>query len=347
MKFSRAIDMWIDDMWSSGRITSPRTERTYRSTLVAHADDVGNRDPRTVGRDDVKKTLARWPKPNTQRTRRAALVSFYKWTVEEGIRPYNPAAQTRTPRKQPTSVYRLTIDEVQAMLNVVETTRERRAIYLAICAGLRNAELRGLQGRHFRRPGLVWVSKDIAKGGRERWVPVLAELSPTWHEIAASVADDEYVLPAQRWRDPGDNKIRGDLAKRASSSQALRTLVMEVAARAGIKAHIHPHLLRHAFGDHIAKSAGLLIAQALLGHASVETTRTTYVGSVSLDELLAATRAITINGLPPEQTTQMAGEAPTGIEPVHITALAVEPDVQRILSGLDERVALYMEAFAA
>ncbi len=41
--------------------------------------------------------------------------------------------------------------------------RERRVIFRGLCAGLCNAELRGLQGRHFARGGLVWVSADIAR----------------------------------------------------------------------------------------------------------------------------------------------------------------------------------------
>ncbi|MEA2493096.1 MAG: integrase/recombinase XerC, partial [Thermoleophilaceae bacterium] len=186
--------------------------------------------------------------------------------------------QTRRPKKQPTTVYRLTRDEVAAMLLATETRRERWAIYLGICCGLRNAELRGLRGKHFERAGFVWVSADIAKGGRERWVPVIGDLVPVVTEIRAGVGEDEYVLPAMRFRDPPFNRRRLELAKRPSSSQALRTLVMEVGARAGIKAHIHPHLMRHAYGDHIARHAGMRNAQFLLGHAGIATTET-YVGS--------------------------------------------------------------------
>lgn len=51
----------------------------------------GNRDPRKIGREDVKRTLTRWKHPNTRATCRAALVSFYRWMVEEGMRATNPA----------------------------------------------------------------------------------------------------------------------------------------------------------------------------------------------------------------------------------------------------------------
>jgi len=53
MKFSEAIDLFVGDMWSQGRFTSTSTERSYRSILDRHNEDVGNRDPRYIGRDDV------------------------------------------------------------------------------------------------------------------------------------------------------------------------------------------------------------------------------------------------------------------------------------------------------
>jgi integrase len=325
VKFNAAIELYVRDMRSQGRITSDATERSYRSILDRHNEDLTNRDPRYAGREDVKRTLRRWAHPNTQRVNRAVLVSFYDWTMEEGIRKDNPARQTRRPKKQPTTVYRLTRDEAVAMLLATENRRERWAIYLGICCGLRNAELRGLQGRHFERPGFVWVSADVAKGRRERWVPVIADLVAVVAEIRASVEYDEYVLPAQRFRDPPFNRRRQELSKRQSSSQALRTLVMEVGARAGIKAHIHPHLMRHAYGDHIARHAGMRNAQFLLGNAGIATTET-YVGQPTLEELAAAVSGFSYGAQPRTDVlggprkADTAREAPTRIELVY-TAL--------------------------
>ena len=227
MKLADAIDEFVRDWRMQGRINSDHTERSYRSVLNCHLEDVGNRDPAYIGREDVKRTLARWPHPNTQRKSRSTLVSFHDWTMEEGHRKDNPARQTRRPKRRPAHVYRLTRSEATAMLLAASSRRERWAIYLAICAGLRNAELRGLQGRHFSRPGFVHVSQEIAKGGRERWVPVIADLAPVIAEIRFNVREDEYVLPAQRFRDPPFNATRDDLRYRSSSSQALRTLVID------------------------------------------------------------------------------------------------------------------------
>lgn len=352
MKFRESIDIYIADMVAQGRINSPRTERAYRDCLNQHAEDVGNRDPRVIGRDEVKTTLRRWQNPNTQRVRRAALVSFYDWTMEEGIRKDNPARQTRSPRRRPTQVYRLTRHETLQLLEATVGTRERRAIFLGICAGLRNAELRGLQGRHFQRPGWIWVSADIAKGQRERWVPVLPDLADVVDDIRANVHADEYVLPAERWRDPGANRVRVDLRLVPTSSQALRSLVMRVAQRAGIKSHVHPHVMRHAFGDHVARYAGMRNAQFLLGHATVGTTET-YVGEPTLDELAASIEGLaflTPNRTPVLPLGEQAATPHKGvtlIEPVPSSSRPVEPNLDEWLSPLAVSVRTYEEAFGA
>lgn len=321
MKLIATVDDFLRDMRQQGRITSDATERAYRGTLYAHAADVENRDPRYIGRDDVKRTLARWPHPNSQRKNRSVLISFYDWLVEEGIRPHNPARQTRRPRRKPALVYRLSLDEVTRLFAAATGTRERRAIFLGACAGLRNAELRGLQGRHFAREGFVWISADIAKGNRERYVPINDDLVPVVADIRRTVGLDQYILPAQRWRNFGDDRERFDRHELPSSSQALRQLVIRVGKRAGIAAPLHPHLLRHAYADHIAKHAGVRNAQMLLGHSTLATTET-YLGKPTLDELAAAVRGFTFGVLlertfyPSGGRPAIAVEAPTGIEPV-------------------------------
>jgi integrase/recombinase XerD len=319
MRFDEAIDLYIADMQAQGRLNSASSERGYRSTLVAHAEDVNNRDPAYVGREDVKRTLRRWPHANTQGTNRSKLVSFYGWTMEEGIRKDNPAQQTRRPRRRATTRFRLTEAEAVAMLCAAHGTRERRAIFLVLCAGLRNAELRGLQGRHFMRDGLIWVSDDIAKGKRERIVPVIPDLAPVANEIHADVGLDEYVLPAERFRNPPFNTDRLELRRRRSSSQALRQLVIRVAKRGGVAAHVTPHTLRHAYADHIARETDTRIAQHLLGHAHLGTTDT-YLGRPRLDDMVTAVKDVTYgvrtNVLGVAQMARMASKATTGIEPV-------------------------------
>lgn len=316
MRFLDAIDDYLRDQRAYGRVNSDRTEVAYRSRLVAHAEDVANRDPRTVGREDVKRTLRRWGHPNTQRHAHAVLTSFYDWAMEEGHRKDNPARQIRKAKKRPTTVYRLTRREVLALMDACVTRRERATIYFGALAGLRNQELRGLRGRHLARVGWVHVSEDIAKGRRERWVPVLSELVEVVDEVVAHVALDEFVIPSRRPANPPLNTEWRENPWAPASAQAIWRIVDDVADRAKIHAHVHPHLLRHAYGDHVAKYAGLRAAQALLGHVSVDTTAGTYVDRPSLDELAVSVQGFSYRGYPPAEHLGSLEEATTGIEPV-------------------------------
>jgi integrase/recombinase XerD len=321
MRFGDAIDEFIEDMRLQGRINSDSTERSYRGTLYKHADDVSNRDPRKVGREDVKRTLARWGHPNTRATCRAALVSFYRWMVEEGMRSTNPAEQTRRPRRRPATKYRLSRQEVHKLLAAARGSRERRAIYLGVYAGLRRGELRGLQGRHFQRERSIWVSEDIGKNRKERWVPVPEPLYPITEEIRASLELDDYVFPAQRWRDPGVCREKVDKRKQPCAPQAIWKLVLRVAERAGIAGRVTPHTLRHAYADHMARHTDVRNVQQLLGHAELATTQI-YLGNSTLDELQRAVAGFDFGApaapawLSPQMVLANPVEAPTGIEPV-------------------------------
>jgi len=361
MRFTASIDVFVDDMRSQGRIRSKATERDYGYALACLADEVSNRDPRLVGREDVKRVLRRWPHPNSQRKMRSIYVSFFDWMMEEGLRDSNPARQTRRPRRVKPEVYRLTHDEALAILRAAQDVRERRIAYLGICAGLRRKELLGLQGRHFARPGWIWISSDIAKGSRERWVPVIADLEPIVAEIRANVAADEYVLPAQRWRDPTNQPgVKRDYTRKPSSPQALFYAVRRLGERAGIAAPIHPHLLRHAFADFIARFAGMRNAQAMLGHASVGTTED-YLGQPSLDDLKAAVTGFSLGLGSPTPALSLVGgaessvEAPTGFEPVYSTSSATARLVDNspegiwlagVLDWVTDRGRFYREAVA-
>jgi integrase/recombinase XerD len=321
VRFAVAIDQFIEDMRSEGRINTDSSERSYRGTLYKHAEDVSNRDPRKVGPDDIKRTLARWTHPNTKATCRAHLVSFYRWMVEERLRATNPAEQTRRPRRRPPKRYRLERDEVRRLLGAITDQREERFIKIALYCGLRRGELRGLQGRHFQRGGFIWVSADIAKRQRERWIPIPDPLLPIADEIRRTLAADDYVFPAQRWRDPPENQAKTDKRKHASSPKALWEMVVRVGERAGIAARVSPHMLRHAYADHMSRHTDLRSVQQLLGHSELATTQL-YLGERTIDELRAAVSGFNF-GLPdrPRWLSPRRGlvnpvEAPTGIEPV-------------------------------
>jgi integrase len=234
--------------------------------------------------------------PNTLRRKRTMLVSFYDWMVEEGLRPDNPARQIRAPRGREPRVRRLTLDETRAVLAAAISRPERRIVYLAACAGLRCTELRMLQGLHFARDGWILVSADMAKGGRERWVPVMVDLQPVVREICATTKPEEYVLPGTRWVHTACGYVPLQVPERPCDRKTIWRTVHRLGRRAGIGTPVHPHQLRHAFADRVTRLAGLHASQALLGHASIQTTEG-YLTKPSPDELVEAMARVTLADL--------------------------------------------------
>jgi site-specific recombinase XerD len=317
------IDLYVKDAKALGRIRSLRTEQTYRSVLLRHADLVGNRDLRNVGRDDIKRTLNEIGtrpdvSPNTRNTYHAILTAFYTWAEQEGIRNTNPARQVRRARPEEPVIYRLTQDEAIRLLLACNTKRERRIIHTLLLAGVRNQELRGFRGEHFARPGWIWISRDIAKGKRERWVPVLHQLEPVADDIRENVAPDHYVICHRQVIDPPFNTEWRETPERPASPQAIWRTVKQVGRRANIAHPIHPHLLRHAYAAMIRDSqVGIDTVQALLGHKDITTTMM-YLDRPSPDELAIRTLGLGF-GTPGVSSANDPVEpikATTGIEPV-------------------------------
>ncbi len=286
-RFERAIELFLEDMFALGRLTTERSAQEYRRTVHKHAEDAGGARPDATTRTEVKATLRRWSHPNTKRRKRTMLVSFYDWMVEEGLRADNPARQIRAPRGREPRVRRLALDEVRAILAAASGQTERRMAFLATCAGLRCSELRLLQGQHFSRAGWILVSAEMAKGGRERWIPVMADLEPIVEDIRATGRRGDFILPATRWAESNRRLVPIAEPERPCDRKTIWRTIRRIGRRAGIGTDVHPHQLRHAFADRVARLAGLHAAQALLGHASIQTTEG-YLSKPSPDELLAA-----------------------------------------------------------
>jgi site-specific recombinase XerD len=283
MKFTAAIDLFVADFASEGRINSPHTELAYRTKLEHLASVVDNRDPAKVGDRDVKRALSRW-EGNSRRQAHAIYRSFFAWTVYEKIRVTNPADMVRPTKTKQPQIARMTREETAIFLRASnDRRRDRWAAHLGCCAGLRSQELRGAQGRHFTRPGFVWVSPEIGKGGRERWIPITADLEPIVEEILTLVGLDEYVLPGQRSHGHPAPEIMRD-TKRPVSPSALYKQIVALGRRSGIGVHVSPHSMRHSFATYVARHAGIRVAQSVLGHADVSTTQS-YTEQPTLDEL--------------------------------------------------------------
>ena len=98
-----------------------------------------------------------------------------------------------------------------------------------------------------------------AKGGKQRYVPLLPELA---HELRTSLRErrQDYLFETMRHT--------------RYSSRRIQQLVQETAALAGITKRVSPHLLRHSVATTLLeRGMPLEQIQKFLGHAKLETTQ--------------------------------------------------------------------------
>ena len=116
-----------------------------------------------------------------------------------------------------------------------------------------------------RAEGLVRLN---GKGGKQRIVPVGSY---------AARAVEAYLVrgrPALAGRGSGVPALFLNARGGRLSRQSAWTVLQTAAARAGLGAHVSPHVLRHSFATHLLDGgADVRVVQELLGHASVTTTQ--------------------------------------------------------------------------
>src|SRR5699024_6854699 len=200
----------------------------------------------------------------------SSLRQFYRHRLREHLASEDPTALVQAPvqgRRLPT-----TLDEaaVEALLAAPDTDselglRDRAMLELMYAAGLRVSELvRASHAQLNLRQGVIHV---LGKGGRERLVPV-GEAALDWLQRYL-----HYARPALLDNRPSEALF---VTRRGGgmTRQNVWHMIRRHAARAGIRAHVSPHGLRHAFATHLLNhGADLRVVQMLLGHADLSTTQ--------------------------------------------------------------------------
>lgn len=197
----------------------------------------------------------------------AALRTFFRYLVREGVLDVNPGDLVGTPRQEKYLPKTLTIDEVFALLerkgSVNQHQMRDRAIFeLLYSSGLRVGELVALNrdGIDFGQ-GLVRV---LGKGNKERLVPVGRKALSALRDYLATRSGSEST------QQPLFLNQRGGRLTSRSVQRHLKTYLL----KAGILRDATPHALRHTFATHLLDSgADLRAIQELLGHCSLSTTQ--------------------------------------------------------------------------
>src|SRR3984957_2387176 len=220
----------------------------------------------------------------------AAIRSFFKFAVREGLVVRNPARMVATPRLPKRIPAVLSAEDLNAFLDSVVARRPRasggstdtlakdesrlmirrdRAILeLLYASGLRVSELTGLNLGDIDRKELMLRVRG--KGNKERIIPYGGKAEQA---LEAYQPLREEILRKAGGRGDRQAVFLNHLGTRLTQRSVAR-IVKKYARLANVNWDLHPHSLRHAFATHLlADGADLRAIQELLGHSSLSTTQ--------------------------------------------------------------------------
>ena len=289
-----ALDRFLQSL--AARDTSPHTRRSYETAVGTYLSWLEDRaiDWRTPSRGDLRAYLTELTGGHARSSiaqRLAAIRSFHRWAVRDGLTAGDPWGAIATPR-QPGRLPRvLEVADVDAMLAVVSADladaeragaparvamaralalRDRALVETAYAAGLRVSELAEAELAELDlRRGEIRV---IGKGRKQR-VGLLGR--PARAAIEAYLDAGRPVLLATRGEDASaPTEVFLNHRGAPLGVRGLRYRLDRIRRRAGLPDGVSPHTLRHSFATHLLDGgADLRVVQELLGHESLATTQ--------------------------------------------------------------------------
>ena len=247
-----------------------------RNTVASYCSDVekfmtwAGMAPENVTAEDVTGYLASRSKVSERSQARflSALRNFFDWLYLEGVVKENPCELVDMPKLGRYFPSVLSEQEVEAIMDSVDTTdwigvRDRAILEVLYGCGLRVSEAVGLRiSCLYPDEGFVRV---FGKGKKERLIPLCGmalEAVQRYLEVrplpADSRSDDLLFL-----------NNRGTSLSRVS----IFKMVKRQALIADVRKEISPHTFRHSFATHLVENgADLRVVQEMLGHESITTT---------------------------------------------------------------------------
>lgn len=282
---------WLAMLGSQRRYSS-HTLAGYRRDLLLLCGTLGALPLEQLAEGHVRQAVARLHAAGHHPRSLARMLSawrgFYAWWAPRAGLPLNPVAGVRAPKAARALPKALSVDQTQSLLDrsglpppgsAVEW-RDQAMFEVLYSSGLRLAELVSLDLRHVRtaaHESRSWIDLDTGaavvqgKGGKSRSVPLgrkAVEALGNWlrhrGELERNPPESDDAAAAVFLG------VRGArIAPRVVQKQ-----LADLAVRAGLPVHVHPHSLRHSFASHLLQSAqDLRAVQELLGHANISTTQ--------------------------------------------------------------------------
>ncbi len=259
------------------------TTSSYRRDLRRYAEFLAARDVvdvDAVQRQDVADFLAALREgdgdhpplgaASAARTM-VAVRGFHKFALTDGLTQANPAATVKPPAPARRLPKALAISDVAALIDAAAfggdalAVRDRALVELLYGSGARISEAVGLDVDDL---DLVdGVVRLVGKGGKHRLVPIGRFAC---RALGGYLTVSRPALTGSRSGAAVFLNARGGRLSR----QSAWGILVRAAERAGLRADVSPHTLRHSFATHLLDGgADIRVVQELLGHASVTTTQ--------------------------------------------------------------------------
>lgn len=253
---------------------SPLSVSAYRRDVKQLADFFPDTSPLRITLHDLRAFINEYASgkrsPRSQARLISSIRSFYGYLLLEKLISTNPAELLETPRVTPRLPDTLSVEEIDAIIGVVDLSsrqgeRNRAILETLYGCGLRVSELIGLRLNDlYPKQGYI---KVIGKGNKQRLVP-LADSTYRYIRI--------YVEEVRVHQSPGKGHegivFLNNRGTRLSRVMIFK-LVKKMAEAAGIRKNVSPHTFRHSFATHMVEGgADLRSVQAMLGHESITTT---------------------------------------------------------------------------
>ncbi|MDP3892885.1 site-specific tyrosine recombinase XerD [Nocardioides sp.] len=279
---TRAVRTYLDHL-SVERGLADNTLTSYRRDLRRYRAFLADRGVERL--DDVTEPLvvdflaglregdsAHPPLSSTSAARTVVAVrGFHRFAVRDGLAEHDPAGAVKPPTPTKRLPKALPLAEVEAILEAAGSPgttlalRDRALLEVLYGTGARISEAVGLDVDDLDlEEGTVLLR---GKGSKERIVPVGSYARDA---VSAYLVRGRPELVAHRG---GAALFLNSRGGRLSRQSAWAVLV-KAADRAGVRADVSPHTLRHSFATHLLDGgADVRVVQELLGHASVTTTQ--------------------------------------------------------------------------
>lgn len=281
-------------------LTPPGTQGEASLSAVDHyliREYIGHLHSRRLEKSSITRKLA-------------ALRSFFRFCVREGLRTDNPARLVATPKLPKRVPSTLSAEEMNVFLDQLAQMdpvrgsasgkphtsrparlrrlnddgdvkllllRDRAILELLYASGLRVSEITGLNLADIDQNELMLRVRG--KGNKERIVPFGSKAKAALDAYWPLRTELLYQAPRQKAFGKRNGRVDPEavflnFSGRRLTARSIGRIVKKYVRLTNVNWDLHPHSLRHAFATHLlADGADLRTIQELLGHASLSTTQ--------------------------------------------------------------------------